>query len=114
MRKRNYYAIRISDQSAPQRVSQREFHARLSVGAIYRPDQRKPKFARVSPGYRAWVEDGTLCLRRWHPWQVWQWMLAAKIRTNAEIIEQLAILAVWTKWDSEIDRQRLAALQYCD
>lgn len=114
MRKRNHYSVAIHDRP-PHQTSRREFFARLSVGAIYRPDpQRKPKYARVSPGYRAWVEDGVLQLRRWRPWAFWRAMAAAPIRTNAQVIEQLAILAIWTPWADDLERQREAALQYAD
>ena len=115
MRKAKYYAVQIYPGCAPHRIPAREFRARLSVGAIYRPDpQRKPKYARVSPGHRAWVEDGVLHVRHWEPWAYWRAMVAAPMRTNAQMIEQLAILAVWTPWASEIERQREAALQYAD
>lgn len=115
MRKRNHYLVQIGGDNRPHVLSLRQFRARLSVGAIYRPDPaRRPKLARVSPGFVAWVEDGELRLRRWQPWRIWQAFAAAKIRTNAQIIEQLAILAIWTPWATELERQREAALQYAD
>ena len=113
-RTRNHYTVGLGD-SEPHRISRAQFWARLSVGAIYRPDpQRKPKHARISPGYRAWVADGQLYVRRYLPWWHWRAMCSAKIRTNAQVIEQLAILAIWTPWTNELERQREAALQYAD
>jgi hypothetical protein len=116
MRKRTRsYTVQLQSGGALHKVPARHFFARLSVGAIYRPDPvRRPKLARVSPGFLAWVEDGELRLRRWYPWRLWQAFAAAKVRTNAQIIEQLAILAIWTPWATELERQREAALQYAD
>ena len=115
MRKRNHYAIQLRPSAEPFRLSRAAFYARLGVRVIYRPDPlRRPKLARVAPGFVAWVESGELRIKRREPWQFWRAMLASKIRTNAQIIEQLAILAVWTPWASELERQREAAMQYAD
>jgi len=114
MRKRNHYLVAMTDR-APHKTSRREFYARLSVGAIYRPDPvRKPKYARASPGYRVWVEDGVLRVLHWFPWAYWRAMAAARMRTNAQMIEQLAVMAIWTPCPDNLTRQREAALQYAD